>query len=73
MTQAVADNAVTDERKREAGPTSEIQEAEEKLFMVDQGFNAEDIMNSKLFKMNMIMLEDDALKEDLSANPGVSP
>ena len=39
--------------------------------MVDQGFNADDIMNSKLFKMNMSMLEDDSLKEDLSPNPAV--
>ena len=39
--------------------------------MVDQGFNAEDIMNDKLFKMNMSMLEDDSLKEDLSPNPAV--
>lgn len=39
--------------------------------MVDQGFNAEDIMNSKLFKMNMSMLEDETLKEDLSPNPAV--
>lgn len=37
--------------------------------MVDQGFNAEDIMNSKLFKMNMSMLEDESLKEDLTPNP----
>ena len=77
MTQAVADNTVTDERNREkataSGPASEIAEAEEKLFMVDQGFNADDIMNNKLFKMNMSMLEDETLKEDLSSNPAVPP
>ena len=39
--------------------------------MVDQGFNAEDIMNDKLFKMNMSMLEDETLKEDLTPNPPV--
>ena len=49
----------------------ETDEADEKLFMVDQGFNADDIMNDKLFKMNMSMLEDDSLKEDLSPNPAV--
>ena len=53
------------------GVSSEIQEAEEKLFMVDQGFNAEEIMNSKLFKMNMSMLEDETLREDLTPNPQV--
>ena len=54
------------------GGCSKIQEAEEKLFMVDQGFSAEDIMNSTLFKMSMSMVEDDRLKEDLSPNPAVS-
>lgn len=67
-----ADDRSNDGQNIAGGASTEIQEAEEKLFMVDQGFNAEDIMNSKLFKMNMSMLEDDTLKEDLTPNPPVS-
>ena len=37
--------------------------------MVDQGFNAEEIMGKSIFKMNMMMLEDEQLKEDLGDDP----
>ena len=56
-----------------AGASTEILEAEEKLFMVDQGFNADDIMNSRLYKLNMSMLDDETFKDDTSPNAAVSP
>lgn len=56
-----------------AGASTEILEAEEKLFMVDQGFNADDIMNSRLYKLNMSLLEDEAFKDDSSPNAAVPP
>ena len=39
--------------------------------MVDQGFNADDIMNSRLYKLNMSMLDDEMLKDDPSPNSAV--
>ena len=56
-----------------AGASTEILEAEEKLFMVDQGFNADDIMNSRLYKLNMSMLDDETFKDDPSPNAAVPP
>ena len=56
-----------------AGASAEILEAEEKLFMVDQGFNADDIMNSRLYKLNMSMLDDETFKDDTSPNAAVPP